>query len=151
MRIATQLFQKLPALLALVLSVGLLVPGSVRGQMSLSLQAGASLATLGGNDVEGADSRTGIRIRASAIRPLTSSLDLQVGAAYTGKGATEHEAGIDVLLELDYLEIPVLLRFTPSVAGTLSPALHHRPGTLPSGRLQRVRRGRGLRDLSRLR
>ena len=121
MRIARQLFQKLPPLLALAVSVSLFVPGSVYGQTSLSLQAGASLATLGGSDVESADSRIGMRVGASAIFPFSANLDLQFGAAYTGKGATEHEAGIDLLLELDYLEIPVLLRFTPSVAGTLSP------------------------------
>ena len=121
MRIARQLFQKLPPLLALALSVSLFVPGSVYGQTSLSLQAGASLATLGGSDVESADSRIGMRVGASAIFPLSANLDLQFGAAYTGKGATEHETGLDVLFELDYLEIPLLLRFTPSVAGTLSP------------------------------
>ena len=60
MRIARQLFQKLPPLLALALSVSLFVPGSVYGQTSLSLQAGASLATLGGSDVASADSRIGM-------------------------------------------------------------------------------------------
>ena len=92
MRIARQLFQKLPPLLALALSVSLLVPGSVYGQTSLSLQAGASLATLGGSDVASADSRIGMRVGASAIFPLSANLDLQFGAAYAAKGATEHGA-----------------------------------------------------------
>ena len=135
MRIARQFFQKLPPLLALALSVSLLVPGSVYGQTSLSLQAGASLATLGGSDVASADSRIGMRVGASAIFPLSANLDLQFGlAAYAAKGATEHEAGIDLLLELDYFEIPLLLRLSPSVGGTISP--HFTVGPALSFRLK---------------
>ena len=121
MRVAPQLFQKLLPLLALVLSVGLLVPGSVQGQTTLSLQAGGSLATFGGSDVESPDSRIGLRVGASALVPLRTNLDLQLGAAYAAKGATEDEFGVDIELSVDYLEIPLLLRFTPSFEGTLSP------------------------------
>ena len=134
MRIARQLFQKLPPLLALALSVSLLVPGSVYGQTSLSLQAGASLATLGGSDVESADSRIGMRVGASAIFPLSANLDLQFGAAYAAKGATEQELGIDLAVELDYFEIPLLLRLSPSVGGTISP--HFTVGPALSFRLK---------------
>ena len=117
MRIARQLFQKLPPLLALALSVSLFVPGSVYGQTSLSLQAGASLATLGGSDVASADSRIGMRVGALAIFPFSANLDLQFGAAYAAKGATEQELGVDVAFELDYFEIPLLLRLAlPSMA-----------------------------------
>ena len=117
MRIARQLFQKFPPLLALALSVSLFVPGSVYGQTSLSLQAGASLATLGGSDVASADSRIGMRVGASAIFPFSANLDLQFGAAYAAKGATEQELGVDLVVELDYFEIPLLLRLSPSVDG----------------------------------
>ena len=121
MRLAPHLHQQVSPLFALALSVSLLVPGSVQGQTSLSLQAGASLATLGGNDVDSADSRTGIKVRTSAILPLTTSLGLQLGAAYAEKGATEQEDGVDLAFDFDYLEIPLLLRLSPAVAGTLSP------------------------------
>ena len=134
MRIALQLFQKLPPLLALVLSVGLLVPRGVQGQRSLSLQAGASLATLGGSDVESADSRIGMRVGASAILPLATNVDLQLGAAYAAKGATEQEFGVALAVDLDYFEIPVLLRLSPSVEGTLSP--HFTVGPALSFRLK---------------
>ena len=130
MRISRQLFQKLPPLLALALSVSLFVPGSVYGQTSLSLQAGASLATLGGSDVASADSRIGMRVGASAIFPFSANLDLQFGAAYAAKGATEQELGVDVAFELDYFEIPLLLRLSPSVDGTISPMAPYRPTSL---------------------
>ena len=134
MRIARQLFQKLPPLLALALSVSLFVPGSVYGQTGLSLQAGASLATLGGSDVASADYRIGMRVGASAIFPFSANLDLQFGAAYVAKGATEHELGVDIAVELDYFEIPLLLRLSPSVDGTISP--HFTVGPALSFRLK---------------
>ena len=49
----------------LALAAGLLVPGSTQAQTRLAL--GASLATLGGNDVESADSRTGVNAGVSVI------------------------------------------------------------------------------------
>lgn len=112
---------KLALLLTLPLSVSLLAPGRAWGQTTLLFQGGASLATLGGSDAEIADSRAGLRVGASAILPFANSLDLQLGAAYAAKGATEQEFGADLDFSLGYLEIPLLLRFTPSVAGTISP------------------------------
>ena len=103
-----------------LLSAGLTVPGILEAQTSLSLQTGASLATLGG-DAENADYRTGLRVGASAVFPLSPNLGLQLGGAYAAKGATEEEFGVDIALELGYLEIPLLLTLSPSVEGTISP------------------------------
>ena len=74
---------------------------------------------LGGSDVDSVDSRAGLGFEASAILPLRTSLDLQLGAAYAAKGATEEESGLD--LEFGYLEIPFRPRLAPSVVGTRSP------------------------------
>ena len=112
---------KQTSLFAIVLPVILCLPAGLRGQTEVSLQGGMSLATLGGSDIESADSRAGLRVGASAILPLTPSLDLQLGAAYAAKGATEQGFGLEVDLELGYLEMPLLLRFSPSAAGTISP------------------------------
>jgi len=121
MRPTPQLFRKLAPLCAVLFPVSLLVPGSAWGQTTLLVQGGASLATLGGNDVSSADSRAGIRIGASAILPLTTRMNLQLGAGYAAKGATEQEFGVEVELGIDYLELPLLLRFEPSVGGTITP------------------------------
>ena len=121
MRSVPQLFRKLAPLCAVLFTVSLLSPGSAWGQTTLLVQGGASLATLGGSDVDSADSQAGIRVGASAILPLRTNLDLQLGAAYAAKGATEQELGFDIELGLGYLELPLLLRFQPSVGGTISP------------------------------
>lgn len=97
----------------------LLVRGSLQGQKNLSVQAGASTATLAGSEVESADSRGGIRVGASTLLPLRPNLDLQLCAAYAAKGATEQEFGVDVEFQINYLEIPLLLRFTPSIERSL--------------------------------
>ena len=121
MRPAPQLFRTLAPLCAVLFTVSLLAPGSAWSQTTLLVQGGASLATLGGSDVDSADSQAGIRVGASAILPLRTNLDLQLGAAYAAKGATEQEFGVDIELGLGYLELPLLLRFQPSVGGTISP------------------------------
>ena len=99
MRCTPKVLRKALPVLALPLSAGLIVPGIVEAQTSLSLQTGVSLATLAG-DAENADYRAGLRVGASAILPLSSNLDLQLGGAYAAKGATEEEFGVDVALEL---------------------------------------------------
>ena len=120
MRCTPRVQRRALPVLALPLSAGLIAPGILEAQTSFSLQTGASLATLGG-DAENADYRTGLRIGASAILPLSSNLGLQLGGAYAAKGATEEEFGINGALELGYLEIPLLLTLSPSVEGTISP------------------------------
>ena len=121
MRISSHLCRTLILLFALTFPVGLLVPGGLQGQTNISVQAGASLATLAGSDVASADSRAGIRVGASTLLPLRPNLDLQLGAAYAAKGATEREFDVDVEFAMNWLEIPLLLRFTPSIEGSLSP------------------------------
>ena len=123
MRPAPQLFRKLAPLCAVLFPLSLLAPGSAWGQTTLLVQGGASLATLGGSDVQGADSRAGIRVGASAVLPLAAGMHLQLGAGYAAKGATEQEFGVDIELGLGYLELPLLLRFEPSVGGAISPHL----------------------------
>lgn len=120
MRCTPKVLRKALPVLALPLSAGLIVPGILEAQTSLSLQTGVSLATLAG-DAENADYRAGLRVGASAILPLPSNLGLQLGGAYAAKGATDEEFGVDVALELGYLEIPLLLTLSPSVEGTMSP------------------------------
>ena len=39
-----------------------------------------------------------LRVGASAIFPFSANLDLQFGAAYAAKGATEQELGVDLVL-----------------------------------------------------
>ena len=121
MRLAPQTYRKLAPLFALAVSVSLVVSGELRGQTGFSVQAGGSLTTLGGADAGDPDSRIGPLLRASAILPLTTGLELQFGAGYAEKGATASELDVDIEFGLGYLEVPFLLRLSPSAGGNISP------------------------------
>ena len=133
MRPAAQLSRPHAPLCAVPVPVRLPAPGSARGQTTLPVPGGASLAPPGGSDVSSADSRAGIRDGASAVLPLRTHLDLQPGAAHAAKGATRQGIGVDVEPRLGYPALPLLLRSEPSVAGAISP--HFRVGPAPALRV----------------
>lgn len=134
-------------LLVLVLSGSLIGATVVRGQTTVSFQAGASFATWGGDYAKEAENagldvgyRTGVAIRASAVLPLTDLLGLQIGAAYVHKGMSSQARGGDFArfiageqppelqngyfestVDMGYLEFPALLRISPQLEGPLSP------------------------------
>ena len=123
---------KLPVLLVLMFSGSLIGATVAQGQSTVSVQAGASFATWGGDDVKALEDagfdfgyRTGLAIRASAILPFTDFLGLQLGAAYVQKGmfaqVREEDSYLDLTIDMDYLEFPVLLKVSPPLEGPLSP------------------------------
>ena len=123
---------KLPVLLVLVFASCLIGATVARGQPSVSVQAGGSFATWGGDDVKELEDagfdigyRTGVAVRASVVSPLTDLLGLQIGAAYVQKGASGEFDDDDVYIEfttdMNYLEFPLLLRISPQLRGPLSP------------------------------
>ena len=99
----------------------LMMAGQLDAQLLLG-RAGASIATVGGDDTTGADSRTGLTGGAALVFPLSPTVGLEVGAFYTQKGATAAEPGVDVSFRLDYIELPVMLRMgLPTSTGAISP------------------------------
>lgn len=105
---------------ALVLSMSL-GTATLAAQSTIQFHAGASLATLGGSDVDNPDTRTGLNVGATMTFPVAPLLGIQVGAGYVQKGATESDGGVSVEVALDYVEVPVLLRVGVPTAGTISP------------------------------
>ncbi|MDE2769615.1 MAG: porin family protein [Bacteroidota bacterium] len=125
---------KFPVLLVLVFSASLIGATVARGQATVSVHAGGSFATWGGDDVKELEDagfdigyRTGVAVRASVVSPLTDLLGLQIGAAYVQKGASgevdEDDFYLEFTTDMDYLEFPLLLRFSPPLEGPLSPHL----------------------------
>lgn len=110
-------------ILAVVCALGLLAPEGLRGQASVSLQAGASLATVGGDvpSVVSTGTRTGLKMGVSAAVPISDNIGLELGASYAVKGSAMNVLGVNLDLALGYVEIPLLLRLAPSVDGPLSP------------------------------
>ena len=65
-------------------------------------------------DVEDLDTRTGIAVGGFVVWPLTPAFAVQTEALYSQKGASLSEDGVTGTLELDYLDVPVLARFSTS-------------------------------------
>lgn len=99
--------------------------GSVAGAQSptllypkwhFGLSAGANLADM--TDTEGADMRTGMLVGASLSVQLTEKFSLQPELYYSQKGVkgsfVDEESGtpVDVTLKNDYIEVPLLARWT---------------------------------------
>ncbi|MYJ56335.1 MAG: PorT family protein [Rhodothermaceae bacterium] len=119
---------KLPVLLVLVFSGSLIGATFALGQATISVQTGGSFTTWGGDDVKELEDagfdigyRTGVAVRASVVSPLTDLLGLQIGAAYVQKGASgevdEDDFYLEFTTDMDYLEFPLLLRFSPQLGG----------------------------------
>jgi len=82
--------------------------------MQLGLKAGVNFANVVGDDVEGAESKTGFAGGLFFMYQFNKLFAIQPEAYYTMKGATDEQtlAGetAEVTLSLDYIEIPILFK-----------------------------------------
>jgi hypothetical protein len=118
-------------LFAGVLLLCIAMPASA--QVQFGVKAGMNIATLGGDDANGLDSRTGLVVGGLVNYRLTDMLSIQPEILYTQKGTKASETDPDFgtfefTLKTDYLEIPVLLKLdVPVGAPELRPTLHVGP------------------------
>jgi len=106
---------------SLVLLSGLLLAVAMpaSAQTVLGFHAGANIATLGGDDVQDAESRTGMNIGASVLFPIGENLGLSIGGGWSEKGATVSETEGDLEFKLAYVEFPVMLRYAFPTSGSV--------------------------------
>jgi len=100
----------------IVLTVFLSVCGAsaaVAQEVTYGATAGISLSTLSFDPSSEAEYgfRTGLVAGAFATWPLGSRLAIQPEGLFTQKGAKLDEAGIDATIKIDYLEVPVLVKY----------------------------------------
>ena len=97
----------------------------------LGLLAGVNLATFGGDDAEGADTRTGFVGGGYLSLGLTPVLSFRPELLYSMKGAKQSfsEDGITASAEarFDYVEVPLLLAVDLPVTGNIRPQLYAGP------------------------
>lgn len=90
-------------------------PAAAQG-LTLGVKGGVNVATQrnsGGDDAgPGLQSRVGLVAGMFATMPLFSRLELQPEALFTSKGARVDLEGVKASLVADYLEVPVLARFS---------------------------------------
>ncbi len=84
------------------------------------VEAGLNLASLGGSDVDGADTRTGFAGGGFMRFPLGPSFAVEPAVFYSQQGATDNASGVDITFKLDYVQIPVRLRYATPLASSAS-------------------------------
>lgn len=87
---------------------------TANAQIQFGVKAGANLATFTGDDLSDAKSLVGFNAGVFAKIPFAGSLSFSPELIYSGKGAKFSEAGIDASLHANYLDIPLLVRYTHS-------------------------------------
>lgn len=87
--------------------VAFLSTTAVNAQTTFGVKAGVNFANLSGDDVEEADSRTSFHLGLIAEIMLSENFAVQPEVLYSGQGAEEG----DMTLKLDYITIPVMLKY----------------------------------------
>lgn len=96
---------------ALLLTAGVSTASAqaVGPHASWGVLAGANFAKF--SDAAGADTRTGVVVGLSADFQLPSHFGVEIDGLYSQQGAKETVDGSDLTLHLDYVAVPVLLRY----------------------------------------
>jgi hypothetical protein len=88
---------------------------TANAQIQFGLKAGANIAKFTGDDASGFNSQVGFLGGAFVSIPLAGRLSFQPEAVYSGQGAKGTESGSDFNVHCNYINIPLLLKYTSSV------------------------------------
>jgi hypothetical protein len=97
-----------------LLVLAVITLGTANAQIQFGVKAGANISTFTGNDATGLNSLVGIHFGGLVHIPIAGSLALQPEVVYSGQGAKGTESGTDYSLHVNYINIPVLLKYTTS-------------------------------------
>lgn len=123
--------KKLLLTLAVVLlfAMGVTAQDEAVGLTGKGIKAGLGLANLYGDDVEDTDIKLGFNGGAFVTYHFIPQFAIQPEIMFTMKGTkfSEDEADEDTKINLTYLEIPVLFKFTPQMEGNIKPNIFAGP------------------------
>ncbi|MDH4157876.1 MAG: PorT family protein [candidate division Zixibacteria bacterium] len=94
------------------------------GLTGKGLKVGVNMADLAGDDAEGWDMKIGFGGGGFITYHFTPQFAVQPEVLYMMKGA---KTAADLKWKADYIEIPILLKFTPQMQGNLKPAIFAGP------------------------
>jgi hypothetical protein len=95
--------------------------GPLAGQVTGGPRVGISISNLGGDDISGTDSRTGLAVGWAFGVPAGERWSIQPEFHYWEKGASTRFFGVQTDLDLSYLEVPVLLRVDLTQGSSFTP------------------------------
>ena len=89
---------------------------------TVGVMAGVNLAKIGGDDITSADNRTGLLGGVFVTFHITNSFGIQPELLYSQKGFSDNsDPDFDATFKLDYIDVPVLLRYDIPVVGPIRP------------------------------
>ena len=89
---------------------------------TIGIMAGVNLSKISGDDITSADNRTGFLGGIFVTFHLTNTFAIQPEAIYSQRGASDNsDPDFDATFKLDYIDVPVLLRFDIPVVGPIRP------------------------------
>jgi hypothetical protein len=106
--------------LILFLGAGLVftaTPAQAQMDIKPGIRAGVDFMTIGGDNTDGLDSRTGFLIGGYATIGLGGPIAVQPELQYIQKGASASFGNTDITRKLDYIEIPVLVKYQIPAGG----------------------------------
>ena len=93
-----------------------------QAQIQIGPKVGLNISSIAGSDAtdyfgESLDSRTGFNGGIFFMYQFNKMFAIQPEVYYTMKGASKKVEGVDVTLKLDYVEVPLFLKFVIPVEG----------------------------------
>lgn len=105
----------------LAVAFSMILAGPLAAQVTGGPRVGLSVSNLGGDDISGTDSRTGLAVGWAFGFQGGERWSFQPEFHYWEKGASTGFFGVETDLELSYLEVPVLLRVDLMEGSTFTP------------------------------
>jgi len=98
-------------------------------QLKFGAKAGLNIATINGDDADAMDSKTGLVLGGFMTYQFSHMFAVQPEILYSMKGAKADGNGSKVTFSLNYIEIPVLVKFLIPIEGDskIYPALYAGP------------------------
>lgn len=110
-------------IVALTLALFLSLSLSVHSKVRLGPKAGVAITSVGGEDFEQLDSKMSVALGAFVQVPVgqNSPFSIRGEVQYIGKGGKIEDGGGTLKLNLNYLEIPVFVKYSIPVEGKVMP------------------------------
>jgi hypothetical protein len=89
---------------------------AVNAQATFGLKAGANFSSLKftGDESENMDTKIGLNIGGLANIPISDMFSVQPELVYSMEGAKEEEDDVEIKINLNYINVPVLLQYNSS-------------------------------------
>lgn len=113
--------------LILLLAIGANAQDEETGLTGMGVKVGLNMSNMYGDDVEGTDMKLDFGVGAFLTYNFMAQFAVQPEVLYMRKGSKEEAFGVTAKWSIDYIEIPVLLKYGFPMEGKIKPSLFAGP------------------------